>query len=56
MFKVVNVRDDDTVVTMMEFQTFDEAAEYREMLQKGDENDSLNGEPVKNMRYFVLDF
>ena len=55
-WRVVNVRDDDTVITIMRFGTFDEADAYRKLLEKGDKNAYENDKPINFNRYFVLDY
>lgn len=55
-WRVVNVREDDTVITIMRFMTFDEANAYRKLLEKGDKNAYENGQPINYNRYFVLDY
>lgn len=55
-WRVVNVREDDTVITIMRFGTFDEANAYRKLLEAGDKNAYENDKPINFNRYFVLDY
>ena len=55
-FRVVNVRDDDTVITIHRFHTFDEADAYRKMLYDAEKNAYESGKPIISQRYFVLDY